>query len=127
MSPTRNLPPLRTLPKWMQASYYNRVRLALKRLGRPLRVSLVTHRGLETILDDEVWVCVDATRDDLPVLAWRAFEVRGRDSLHEPVACRLELYHHRAGLIMGSALEALEETLRARLAPPVQGEGDAAG
>jgi hypothetical protein len=109
-------PPLRSLPKRLEAAYYNRVRLALRRLGRPLRVALPQHRGLEAILDNDAWVCVDTTRDDLPVLAWRAFGTHGRDSLHKPVDCRLELYHWHAGLIMGTALEALDTALRARLA-----------
>ena len=107
---------MRSLPKRMEAVYYNRVRLALGRLGRPLRVPLLIHRGLDAILDDETWLCVDATRDDLPMLAWRAFAARGRESLHEPVECRLELYHCHAGLLMGPALELLDAALCARLA-----------
>jgi hypothetical protein len=114
----RELPALRSFPKRLEASCYNRVRLALGRFGRPLRLPLPQHRGLEAILDDDAWVCVDTTCDDLPVLAWLAFAVRGRSSLHEPVDCRLELYHWHAGLIMGTALEALDEALKARLAPP---------
>jgi hypothetical protein len=115
MTGKREFPPLRSLPKRLEAAYYNRVRLALRRLGRPLRVALPRHRGLEAILDNDAWVCVDTTRDDLPVLAWRAFGNRGRESLHEPVDCRLDLYHWHAGLIMGTALEALDTALRARL------------
>jgi hypothetical protein len=129
MAAMRELPPLRALPRRLDAAAYNRVRLALRRLGRPLRIVLPQHRGIEAILDDDAWVCVDATRDDLPVLAWRAFAVQGRDSLHHPVDCRLELYHFCAGLIMGTALEALDRALRARLAPPSVSPGgeDSAG
>ena len=116
MTATREFPPLRSLPKRLEAAYYNRVRLALRRLGCPLRVALPRHRGLEAILDDDAWLCVDTTRDDLPVLAWRAFATCGRNSLHEPVDCRLDLYHWHAGLIMGTALEALDAALSTRLA-----------
>jgi hypothetical protein len=118
MTDTRELRPLRSLPKRLEAVCYNRVRLALRRLGRPLRVPLPRHRGLEAILDNDAWVCVDTTRDDLPVLAWRAFGTQGRGGLHEPVDCRLDLYHFHAGLVMGSALDALDTALRELLAPP---------
>ena len=59
--------------------------------------------------------CVDAARNDLPVLAWHTFEVHGRGTLHEPIGCRLELYHIYAGLVMGTALDALQEVLKVRL------------
>jgi hypothetical protein len=120
----RKIPPLRSLPRHLEAPYYNRVRLALMRLGRPLRVVLPQHRGLEAILDDDAWVCVDATRGDLPVLAWRAFGATGRVSLHEPIDCRLDLYHWHAGLIMGTALDALDSALRARLGSCCQSGAD---
>lgn len=109
--------PLRTMPKSIAASTYNHVRLALLRLGRPLRVELPRHRGLEIILDDDVWLCVDTGADDQPVLAWLEFSGRGRDNLHEPVTCNLELYHRCAGLVMGTALDALDEAVAARLHP----------
>jgi hypothetical protein len=99
---------LRIFPKCIDASCYNAIRLALRRIANPLRVDLPQHRGLSVILDDQVWFCVDGLHEDLPVLAWRDFEVRERNSLQEAVNCRLHLYHTHAGLIMGSALEALE-------------------
>ncbi len=108
------LSPLRTWPKVVDATCYNRVRLALRRIANPLRVTLPAHRGLEMILDDRVWLCVDALRDDQPILAWHQFA--GRDGLHEPVACRLHVYHIHGGLVMGTALEALAISLADRLA-----------
>jgi hypothetical protein len=124
MHATRELIPLRTLPERIEAACYNQARLALARFGRPLRVALPRHRGLEVILDDARWLCVDAWRDELPVLAWRAFQARGRAALHEPVDCRLELYHAHAGLLMGTALEALDAALRDRIAPHPKPEGE---
>ncbi len=102
---------LRIFPKCIDASCYNAIRLALRRIANPLRVDLPLHRGLSVILDDNVWFCVDSLHNDLPVLAWCDFEVRKRNSLQEPVNCRLHLYHTHAGLIMGSALEALESAV----------------
>ena len=37
--------PLRVMPKTIPATCYNRVRLALIRLGKPLRFGLPRHRG----------------------------------------------------------------------------------
>lgn len=110
-----DIPPLRALPKQVEAAFYNRVCLALHRIGCPLRLQLPAHKGLAVILDHGGWLCVDAARNDQPVLAWHAFEVQGRASLHEPVACRLALYHTCAGLLMGTVLDALEEVLKDRL------------
>lgn len=99
--------PLRVLPKNIDAACYNHIRVLLLRSKIPLRVDVPRHRGLEAILTDKVWLCIDATRDDQPILAWSDFEVAGRTALHEPVACRLNLYHIHAGLVMGSVLDAL--------------------
>jgi len=108
---------LRTLPKTIEASVYNHVRLALRRLGAPLRIAVPDHRGLEIILDHHLWLCVDANAEDQPVMAWKEFASQGRDDLQAPVACTLELYHRFAGLVMGSALDALGEALHERLRP----------
>lgn len=104
--------PLRIYPKQIDACCYNRGRLALLRLGCPLRVPLLQHRGLEVILDKAAWLCVDSTAGDQPVMAWRKFQVSGRNNLHQPIACELWLYHSCAGLVMGSALDDLEKTLK---------------
>jgi hypothetical protein len=102
---------LRAMPKSIEASIYNHARLALRRLGSPLRVAVPGHRGLEIILDDHTWLCVDANADDQPVMAWLDLATHHRDNLHEPVNCTLELYHRCAGLVMGSALDSLDGAL----------------
>jgi hypothetical protein len=104
--------PLRIFPKQITATCYNQGRLALLRVGSPLRVALLQHRGLEVILDKTMWLCVDTNAEDLPVMAWREFKIRGRSNLHRPVACELWLYHSCAGLVMGSALDDLEQVLK---------------
>ena len=108
---------LRTMPKSIEASVYNHVRLALRRLGSPLRVAVPGHRGLEIILEDHLWLCVDSNAEDQPVMAWLEFDIQHRDKLHEPVKCTLELYHRFAGLVMGSALDSLDEILSDKLKP----------
>ncbi|MGC1951704.1 MAG: hypothetical protein WA970_03855, partial [Gammaproteobacteria bacterium] len=59
---------LHSLPKTIEAACYNRVRLSLARSGSPLRIALPGHRGLEMILEDRFWLCVDSLRNDQPVL-----------------------------------------------------------
>lgn len=109
---------LRTMPKSIEAATYNHVRLALKRISRPLRVEIPRHRGLEVILDADLWLCVDATAEDMPIMAWHEFATQGRDDLQAPVACTLELFHRCAGLVMGSVPDALNEALAELLRQP---------
>lgn len=113
----RDPQPLRVMPKQVSAGCYNHVRLALLRLGKPLRVALAQHRGLEMELHDDIWWCLDSLANDQPIMAWHAFAVHGRDDLTEPVACELALYHYWAGLVMGTVLSDLEQVLEARLTP----------
>lgn len=103
--------PLRALPKTIEAACFNSVRLALARRGHPLRVVLTGHRGLEIILEDRFWLCVDSLQNDRPVLGWHEFETAGRNALHAPVRCQLCLYHVCAGLVMGSVLDDLQQVL----------------
>ena len=112
-----NISALRILPKTIEAICYNHVRLALSRLGNPLRVELPEHRGLEVILNTQHWLCVDSNHDDQPIMAWLNFDTRSHNqALHEPVPCQLRLYHMHAGLVMGSALDALDQSLAGKLA-----------
>ncbi len=106
------LTPLRSMQKLIEARCYNHARLALLRAARPVRVTLPRHRCLDVIVEDHGWLCVDCAQDDLPVLAWHRFDTtRHNAALHEPVPCLLELYHMHAGLVMGTALDALDEAL----------------
>lgn len=110
------LSPLRVLPKSIEAADYNRVRLALLRLGNPLRVSLPRHGGVDILLHRDHWIAVSNYVNDVPMLAWRDFDLKGRGGLHEPVDCRLYFYHIQGGSIMGTALKALSECLETCLA-----------
>ena len=105
---------LRTLPKTIEASVYNHVRSVLRRLACPLRIDVSEHRGLEMILDEDIWLCVDAGAGDQPVMVRSSFVVRGRGGLQAPVPCRLELYHRFAGAVTGSVLDTLDDALAAK-------------
>ena len=111
-----SIPPLRVMPKTIAAVCYNHVRLALGRLGNPLRVDLPDHRGLEIILNDHHWLSVDSIQGDQPIMAWLDFDTRSHNqALYEAVPCQLRLYHMHAGLVMGSALDALDQSLTEKL------------
>ena len=69
-----DVPILKSTPTCIEAMYYNRVRIALTRIDNPLRIELINLRGLDIVIDDEVWVCVDRTLNDLPIFAWTDFE-----------------------------------------------------
>ena len=103
--------PWRIFPKQIEAACYNRVRLALLRLENPLRIALAQHRGLEVILYDDRWLCIDSFAEDQLVMTWCDFQIHARDNLYEPIACELWLYHHCAGMIMGSALNDLHQVI----------------
>ncbi len=110
-----DLQPLHTLKRVIQASDYNRVRLALRRIGNPVRFELQNLCCLDIILSDQHWVCIDPCIQDRPVMAWTDFQTQGRSAIHTPVECVLRMYHVHAGLVMGEVLDALGQTLQREL------------
>ena len=110
-----DIPVLKAVPTYIEAAYYNRVRIALNRVGNPLRVPLVNLQGLDFILNDEAWICVDRSMNDLPILAWTNFDVRQRDSLLASVPCQLRFFHSHADLVCGSILGLAERQIEQQL------------
>jgi hypothetical protein len=111
-----DIPIIKSVPSYVGASHYNRVRLSQLRLERTLRLELFSLRGLDISIDDEAWVCIDRTLGDLPVLAWTNFDTSNRSGLHQPVPCQLRFYHNHADLICGTVLDDLGRILERRLA-----------
>ncbi len=109
----RDIAPLRVWPKTIPAAHYNCVRLALKRLGCPLRLEL-QRPAIILLLDEDLWAGMAPWDENLPLLAWSEFDTH-RSGLNQPVACRLHVYHAHAGLLMGVTLDALDAGLKARL------------
>ena len=113
---------LTELPVWerradaIEGHVFNHARLALKRLGNPSRLSLEGLRGLDLVIEDQIWVCVDRALQDRPVLAWSAFTHAGRLALHAPIRCELRIYHTHASVIRARILEIMERTIVERLA-----------
>lgn len=110
-----DVPILKAVSSYIDAVYYNRVRLSLLRLDNPLRIELINLRGLDIIIDDDTWVCVDRTLNDLPIFSWTEFELSSRDNLNQPVACQLRFYHNHADLICGTVLDLIHRNLENRL------------
>lgn len=106
-------------PKVVPAASYNRIRLALARTRGSLQVELPQLR-LKLEFQRRVWVGRSLV-NDTPLLVWTEFETRAR-ALHEPVPCRLHLYHFLAGLMMGSALDAACDVLEGRRSRSVGAE-----
>ena len=102
----------------MRAGDYNLVHIALKRLENPLRLELPRLRTLDLILENDAWIVVDRSLNDIPVVAWIDFNVAHRETLHEPVACERRTYHTHALLIVDKVIEAMHLILGERLGKP---------
>lgn len=111
-----DIPTLKSVPTYIEAEYYNRIRTGLKRFGSPLRIELINLRGLDFMVEDDAWVCVDRTMNDLPILAWIDFELKNRSGLQESVPCHLRFFHSHADLICGTVLDIVYRQIDLRLA-----------
>jgi len=90
------------------ANYYNHVQVALKRLGEELRFPIPKLKHLDLMLQKDAWIIVDRVLNDVPVVAWTDFQTEHRTTLHEPIKCRIRLYHAHGAIIMQRTLEAME-------------------
>ncbi|MDH5546415.1 MAG: hypothetical protein OEZ43_12540 [Gammaproteobacteria bacterium] len=96
----------------IDAARFNALRVAIKRNKKPLRMKLAGLRGLELELNDDVWLVVDATNNDLPVIAWLSFQLEARTDLTAPIRCDLRFYHAHAGVIVNKVLDIADEYVR---------------
>ncbi len=110
-----DVPKLRTISTEIESNRFNQVRLGLIRLGGPIRMKLPGLRGMDVIIDNQAWVCVDRTLYDLPVLAWTDFRHQQRHGIHEPVPCLLHYYHVHADLITETVLATIVSVLSERM------------
>ncbi|HHJ81392.1 MAG TPA: hypothetical protein ENJ65_07135 [Candidatus Tenderia electrophaga] len=115
MSRIADLPVYAQRTEELGAELYNLWRRARLHFEMPLRIPLSDSPGFVMILEENEWVCVDETQNDLPVLAWVAFEDQGRDALHVPVTCKLNYYHFAASKVRALALEKMKTLLQQRL------------
>jgi len=110
-----DIPVYKTLKTAVSAEHFNLVQIALKRLDSPIRLELPKLRTLDFMLDQETWIIVDRSLNDIPVMAWLDFEKKDR-GLHEPLNCTLNLYHAHANIIHPRVIEAMTLLLGERLA-----------
>lgn len=99
----------------VDARYFNRVQVALHRLGESIRFPIPKLKHLDLILEPQAWIIVDRVLNDIPVAAWTEFKTEHRDNLHQPVPCRIQLYHANAGMILERTLAAMEALLGEQL------------
>lgn len=97
------------------AALFNEIRLSILRLDESIRFPIPGLRSLEVILDKETWIVVDASLNDVPVLAWVDFETEHRSNLHEPIKCKLYTYHAHTDVIMDTVMRELHRELDRRL------------
>jgi len=110
MKPVRDIPAIRSMPYTLEAVLYNRVRLALLRIGNPLEVEL-EKLGIDMVLENSCWVGYHWQQISLPLIAWDGFDA-GRSALDAPVGCTMHLYHHHAWLQLSRILVALDKELQ---------------
>lgn len=110
-----NIPILELRDSQIDALYYNHVQVALKRLGSSIRYRIPKLKHLDLILESDAWIIVDRVLNDVPVAAWTDFETQSRANLHQPIACKLRLYHANAQMILERTLDAMEMLLGEQL------------
>lgn len=110
-----NIPVYEQQESTVAAADFNRVQIALKRLGKQLLIPLAGLRSLALILDQEAWIVVDRDLNEIPVLAWTGFHTEGRGSLHEPIPCVVKSYHQHAGMILQQVQDFMAEHLEEQL------------
>jgi len=110
-----DIPVMARRPDRIAAATYNLWRRARGRWGSPMRLELPGLKEMVMVLSDKHWVCADATKYDMPILAWVDLEDDGRTALHTDVVCRVNYYHFAASALRGRALSVMESELEARL------------
>ncbi len=99
----------------IEAPLYNLWRRARLHLTLPMRIELPQLKQMALILEEDNWVLVDQCQFDLPIIAWLDFQDAGRSSLHTPVSCNMNYYHHLASRIHGKVLLLMAQELEQRL------------
>jgi len=110
-----DMPIYELLDGTISALHFNHVQVALKRIGSSIRYPIPKLKHLDLILEKEAWIIVDRVLNDIPIAAWTDFDIDQRKSLHEPIPCKIRLYHANANLILERTLDAMELLLGEQL------------
>ena len=100
--------PFRILDHQLTAALYNKIKLGLIRIQSPLIITPKKLRNVKCYLYNDKWICVDLITNEFPLVVWRDFKVSQR-GIHEPVSCKVHIYHIMAGRVMGTALYEIED------------------
>jgi hypothetical protein len=111
----KDIPVYEAVNTELEAQRFNQVRLSLLRVANPLRFDIPSLRDMAIILEDDAWICVDQSMDDLPIVAWTGFHTRSRTGLHEPVPCKRLSFHAHAHLIIDTVLKTISTETSKRL------------
>ncbi len=112
------LPRYQTDDTQIESALFNQVRLALIRIDDEIRFAVEGLQNIEVILHKDYWACVDVSLNDVPVFAWMHFQTEHRDSLHQPIRCKLYSYHAHAALIIETVCSAIGTEVDRRLHGP---------
>jgi hypothetical protein len=110
MKMLRDIPAMRSIPCTLDATLYNRARLAMLRISDPLELEL-KELGVDLVLEHACWIGYYSYQTSLPLIAWDSFD-HVRSALNAPVACTMHLYHCHSWLQMPRILLALDEKLQ---------------
>lgn len=97
----------------IEASCYNRVRLALRLHGPELNLRLPGGRGFRMLLTGQEWRCLDERLGGELLLVWRGFRRTG--GLDSAVQCLVHRCHSYARVIEYTVLADLERALTSML------------
>ena len=123
----KEVPVMARRPGKVDAHYYNLWCRVQKLSVPPLRLKLPGLKTMDLVMTGQCWVCVDASQNDIPVLAWAGFEAGERSAIHLPIACTLNYYHFAASAIHAKALCAMQAVLEDALANGTLGDLQRAG
>jgi hypothetical protein len=105
MNLVRDIPPIRSIPFFLEAELYNRASH-----DGFLEVEL-EGIAIDMVLEKNCWTGYLNYQTSLPMIAWNDFETR-RSALNAPVACTMHLYHQQAWLQSQRCLQALDNVLQ---------------
>jgi len=95
----------------IEANLYNLWRRVRSRYKLPIRIEPQDNPGIAIILEDGIWLCVNARANDMPILAWLDFKDHEQDALFSPVACTINYYHFAATRYRHYTLQAMHPAL----------------
>lgn len=112
-----DFPVLDTYASRIPAPVWNVWRLTLLRHPKVAqrRFDLPGLEPFQAILEERLWVCIDPTLGDAPIIAWQHFAATGRCDLSAPVSCTVLQYHFGASRYRAYILEAIGAELEGRL------------